>query len=90
MKASQDLKSCKFCSNKFWMPEETPLFDNIDFSKCKPDCYSGLMATILDSNRLRILAMSDTFQTWVEDVEIPIKYCPMCGRKLSEEVNDLD
>lgn len=85
-------KSCKFCSNKFelWIDNVTFLFDNIDFSKKRRDCYCGISAIISDYGTINIRAISETYETWVEDIEIPINYCPMCGRKLREEVDLID
>lgn len=69
---------CKYCTPYYGVDRH--IFNDRKPSQ-KKDSYVGVEA-YLEDDKLMILAVADTAETGVVEAAIPIKFCPICGRKL--------
>lgn len=70
--------SCKYCSRK----------DNDLVLINQTAEYSGLDIEINRQGILRVRCYNDEMDGFVSQDIVNINYCPMCGRKLTEENNN--
>lgn len=69
--------SCKFCSG------EEALYDDMTNLSLKGDFYPGTKAWICDGT-IDITSVADTYEPNFCEVSIPIKFCPVCGKRIKE------
>lgn len=69
---------CKYCE------EHEYICDTRTKRSKKGEFIPGIEIDITN-NELYVLAVADTYEPGVVDQTIKINYCPMCGRKLSDE-----
>lgn len=88
------INMCEFCEN-YWNEEYkeytvSNLSDRIE-SKYNAEHYTGIQTFIdLDTSEIVVIACLDNeyIKPILKTEKIKIKYCPMCGRKLSEVSDD--
>lgn len=73
---------CEFCKFR----AET-LFNSRELSRYHDSVYSGIEVGLEDDGMIYILAVLDERHCGplVEEANIPINFCPMCGRDLRED-----
>lgn len=73
---------CEFCK----VGAET-LFNNREISRYHDSVYSGIEVELDNNGMIYILAVLDEQHcgSLVGMASIPINFCPMCGRDLSED-----
>lgn len=85
---------CEFCKENW--DNENKVYTVKDLSertksKYNEECYTGIQTFIgLETNELTVIACLDNkhIKPIVKSESIKIKFCPMCGRKLSEVNNN--
>ncbi len=66
---------CEYCER------DEPIIDTMNELSLKGDFYYGLRMYISD-NELCITSCPDTYEPSFQEAFVPIKFCPMCGKKL--------
>lgn len=73
---------CKYCEG------DHTLIDATTELSMKGDFYPGITVGV-DNDELWISSISDTYEPSFQEASIKIKFCPMCGRKLTETATDV-
>ena len=81
---------CEFCE-EYWDDEykdyTIKVLSERTKSKYNEECYTGIQTFIdLETNELTVIACLDNkhIRPILKSESIKIKFCPMCGRELSE------
>lgn len=72
---------CNYCQHGY---QNDYLINTATEMSKKSDFYPGISAGIEDSN-LWVISTADTYEPSYQEVSVPIKFCPMCGRELEKE-----
>lgn len=72
--------NCKYC--RPYCGEDKILYNNRKLSKKQKDAYVGIEVYIEDGN-LNILSVADSAKANINEANIPINFCPICGNKVT-------